>query len=492
MGPWQTVVGLEIHAQLKTVHKLFSRTVRPPPNAPPNSAVSFYDVASPGTLPRLNRESVRLAVKAGIALNGIVNRRCSRFVRKHYFYGDMPSGYQITQQDHPLISGGFISLSDGLKIRLDRIQLEQDSGKTICDIDDHYNHVDLNRAGVPLIEIVTLPDMRNGKQAAAVVKKLQSVLSHLGICDGIMANGSLRVDVNVSLMDASGDMSANDRVEIKNLNSIKSIEKAIDFEAKRQTAVLDQGLKITRETRNYNALTGITEVIRSKETSKDYRMFNDPDLPVLYLPDSFVEDVRESMGELPEQILERLKNDFSVPSNAAEIISSNPDLYSYFLSVINVRPPSSETGAIVAKWIVNELFGRLSKMDLTISSCPVSPICFRDLADLVNSGVITGFSAKTLLEILMNGDDRPVNVIIAEHHLSTISSAEVLEPACASVIRDFPSEVHDYVVKGRTRKLNFLTDMARKRLHNEANMVLINSILLRMLEEQVNNLKSNI
>ncbi|CEP01346.1 unnamed protein product (mitochondrion) [Plasmodiophora brassicae] len=488
-GRWQAKIGLEVHAQLQCARKLFSGSFVGPLGAAPNTHCTLFDAAIPGTLPRLNAEPVRLAVRAGIAFGGAVNLT-SRFVRKHYFYCDLPLGYQITQQDDPIISGGLVFLPDhNLTVGIDRIQLEQDSGKSINDIDESFSYVDLNRAGMALIEIVTKPDMTTGEQAGSFLKKLQQILSRLDVCDGIMASGSMRCDVNVSVHDQSAKIDG-ERIEVKNLNSIRAVENAIAFETKRQIASFEQGRPVERETRSFDAVSGSTSRLRSKEQLADYRMFPDPDLPSLRLDKSFVDGIRGSMPEMPDVLVARLQTQYGISLKAAEIIGSRNAITAYFESMLQAPsscPLTPETAAVHANWLTTELFGRLNAKGLDIDDCNVSPERLRSLTDAITSGVITGRSGKAVLDLMTDGDNRPVLDIIRDHGWEQVTDVSIIEPLCLDAIKAHPREVHAILHKNKYRKLNCLVGDVIAKYNGPGclSTPLVSETLQRLMREQI-------
>jgi aspartyl-tRNA(Asn)/glutamyl-tRNA(Gln) amidotransferase subunit B len=490
-------VGLEIHAQLRAKHKLFS-PAKVMFNAPPNSCVHPFDIALPGTLPRINKQCVALAVRAGIALQGRINRK-SMFSRKHYFYCDLPLGYQITQQEFPIVSGGVL---EGVKIQ--RIQLEQDSGKSLHDIDPEVTYIDLNRAGAGLLEIVTEPDVNSPEHACRFISRLQKLLQHIDVCDGIMAEGSLRVDVNVSLHDrkADGSLGPGERVEIKNLNSLKAVSKSIMHEIERQNRMLNDGIKIERETRTWDVKNGITVRLRSKEELLDYRFILDPDLPPLYINDDFIDNIRQEMPPLPEVIAQSLKESYGLSDFEVSVLIEDPAYVEYYKNAVNELESSGvdlsnfpDYKKVVWNWIANELFGRLrsSSMEehmdgiIRIRESPVSAKQIGILISLVLKGEVSGKAAKQVIEhIIKSKDQRGIQDIVDHLDLRQISNYEVLFEASALVVNNHPAEVEKYL-NGNLRPLNYLVSQVLKSFNGKANPAMVKECVLKLVLAKKNN-----
>ncbi|MDC0505584.1 Asp-tRNA(Asn)/Glu-tRNA(Gln) amidotransferase subunit GatB, partial [Amylibacter sp.] len=405
-GDWELVIGMEVHAQVASKSKLFSGASTKFGNEP-NSNVSMVDAAMPGMLPVINEFCVEQAVRTGLGLKAKINLY-SAFDRKNYFYPDLPQGYQISQLYHPIVGEGeiLVNLDAGIarNVRVERIHLEQDAGKSVHDMDPNMSFVDLNRTGVALMEIVSMPDIRSPEEAAAYVTKLRQILRYLGTCDGNMQNGNMRADVNVSVCPsgqyekfrASGDFShLGTRCELKNMNSMRFIQLAIDFEARRQISILEDGGTIDQETRLYDAEKNETRSMRSKEEAHDYRYFPDPDLLPLEIDQKWVDGIAENLPELPDEKKIRFIKEFKVTEYDASVLTADLSDAEYFEKIANGRD-----GKQAANWVINELFGRLNKADLTIKESPISTTQLGDILDLISKGDISGKIAKDLFEIV--------------------------------------------------------------------------------------------
>ncbi|MGB4829441.1 MAG: Asp-tRNA(Asn)/Glu-tRNA(Gln) amidotransferase subunit GatB, partial [Paracoccaceae bacterium] len=403
---WELVIGMEIHAQVASNAKLFSGASTTF-GAEPNSNVSFVDCAMPGMLPVINEFCIEQAVRTGLGLKAQINLM-SAFDRKNYFYPDLPQGYQISQLYHPIVGEGevLVELSPGVArlVRIERIHLEQDAGKSIHDIDPNLSFVDFNRTGVALMEIVSRPDLRGPEEAAAYVLKLRQILRYLGTCDGNMQNGNLRADVNVSVCrpgqyekyQASQDFShLGTRCEIKNMNSMRFIQLAIDFEARRQIAILEDGGSIKQETRLYDPDKNETRSMRSKEEAHDYRYFPDPDLLPLEIAQPWVDSIAASMPELPDSKKARFMADYGLTDYDASVLTAELDSAVFFDAVARGRD-----GKMAANWVINELFGRLKKEGHDITESPVSAVQLGGIVDLISDGTISGKIGKDLFEII--------------------------------------------------------------------------------------------
>eukprot|EP00123_Amoebidium_parasiticum_P004025 comp15319_c0_seq1/m.12168 comp15319_c0_seq1/g.12168 ORF comp15319_c0_seq1/g.12168 comp15319_c0_seq1/m.12168 type:complete len:511 (-) comp15319_c0_seq1:597-2129(-) len=456
---WEAVIGLEIHAQIASKSKIFSGAAVSFA-APPNSQVSFVDAALPGTLPALNRRCVEAAVLTGLALKGNIARR-SLFDRKHYFYFDLPAGYQITQQRVPIVSGGRINLrsQSSRTIRIARLHIEQDTGKSLHEGTKVY--VDLNRAGTGLMEIVTEPDIRSGEEAAMFVRKLQGILQELGTCDGNMDEGSMRVDVNVSVRRPGEDYGV--RVEVKNVNGTRHVKKAIDFEIERQVEVLQSGGTVDRETRWFVWQKGVTRSLRTKESEKDYRYMPEPDLPPLVLSEEYISKMAASLPELPEEKVARIAQKYGLAEKDCVVLVDHPGAISYFEQVASGRDAVQ-----VAKWISTDLFGALNARDVTIDQCPVSPAVSGALLDLVQSGEISGKAGKQAFARLMNGDKRGPREIVTENNWLQLSNPVEIRRLCLLVIEEQPKMV-EKLQKGNTRMQNTLVGEVIKKTKGSVN-----------------------
>ena len=443
---WELVIGMEVHAQISSNAKLFSGASTKF-GAEPNSNVAFVDAAMPGMLPVINEYCVEQAVRTGLGLKAEINL-VSAFDRKNYFYPDLPQGYQISQLYHPIVGEGevLVEMGDGIArlVRIERIHMEQDAGKSIHDMDPNMSFVDLNRTGVALMEIVSRPDIRGPEEAAAFITKLRQILRYLGTCDGNMQSGSMRADVNVSIClpgqyekyQETQDFShLGTRCEIKNMNSMRFIQAAIDVEARRQIAIVEAGGKIDQETRLYDPDKGETRSMRSKEEAHDYRYFPDPDLLPLEIEQAWVDDIAASLPELPDAKKLRFTNDFGLSSYDASVLTADVDSAGYFEAVAQGRD-----GKLAANWVINELFGRLKKEDHDISESPVTPAQLGGIIDLISKGDISGKIAKDLFEIVYNEGGEPAD-IVEKHGMKQVTDTGAIEAAVDKVIADNPAQV---------------------------------------------------
>ncbi len=443
---WELVIGMEIHAQVSSNAKLFSGASTGV-GAEPNSHVSFVDAAMPGMLPVINEYCIEQAVRTGLGLKAAINLR-SAFDRKNYFYPDLPQGYQISQLYHPIVGEGevLVELSPGVArlVRIERIHLEQDAGKSIHDMDPSLSFVDFNRTGVALMEIVSRPDIRGPEEAAAFVVKLRQILRYLGTCDGNMQNGNLRADVNVSVCrpgqyekyQATQDFAhLGTRCEIKNMNSMRFIQLAIDYEARRQIAILEDGGSVTQETRLYDPDRNETRSMRSKEEAHDYRYFPDPDLLPLEIEQAWVDDIVATMPELPDAKKSRFMGDFGLTDYDANVLTADLDSATFFEAVAGGRD-----GKQAANWVINELFGRLNKEGLTIADSPLSAAQLGGVLDLIGKAEISGKMAKDLFEILWAEGGDPAEVAAARG-MKQVTDTGAIEAAVDQIIADNPAQV---------------------------------------------------
>ena len=441
-GDWEMVIGMEVHAQVRSNAKLFSGASTAC-GAPPNSTVRMGDAAMPGMLPVINGFCVEQAVRTGLGLKAKINL-FSRFDRKNYFYPDLPQGYQISQLYHPIVGEGevIIDMAPGIarKVRVERIHLEQDAGKSVHDLDPDLSYVDLNRTGVALMEIVSRPDIRGPEEAAEYLRKLRQILRYLGTCDGNMQEGSLRADVNVSVR-RKGDTKLGTRCEIKNMNSMRFITQAIDFEARRQIALLEDGGTVEQETRLYDPNRGETRSMRSKEEAHDYRYFPDPDLLPLELDQAWVDAIGAGLPELPDARKARFVADFAITEYDAAVLTAEAADASYFEAVAAGRD-----GKQAANWVINELFGRLNREGKGVEASPLGPAQLGGLIDLVGSGEISGKIAKDVFEILWTeGGDAAT--IVAGRGLRQVTDAGAIAAAVEAVIAANPEKVAQALAK---------------------------------------------
>ena len=442
-GDWELVIGMEVHAQVASKSKLFSGASTKFGNEP-NSNVSMVDAAMPGMLPVINEFCVEQAVRTGLGLKAKINLY-SAFDRKNYFYPDLPQGYQISQLYHPIVGEGeiLVNLDAGIarNVRVERIHLEQDAGKSVHDMDPNMSFVDLNRTGVALMEIVSMPDIRSPEEAAAYVTKLRQILRYLGTCDGNMQNGNMRADVNVSVCPsgqyekfrASGDFShLGTRCELKNMNSMRFIQLAIDFEARRQISILEDGGTIDQETRLYDAEKNETRSMRSKEEAHDYRYFPDPDLLPLEIDQKWVDGIAENLPELPDEKKIRFIKEFKVTEYDASVLTADLSDAEYFEKIANGRD-----GKQAANWVINELFGRLNKADLTIKESPISTTQLGDILDLISKGDISGKIAKDLFEIVWTEGGNPSD-IVDKRGMKQVTDTTKIEVAIDKIMIENP------------------------------------------------------
>ena len=466
---WELVIGIEIHAQVKSNSKLFSSSSTDFGSGP-NSQVSLVDAAMPGMLPVINKFCVEQAVRSGIGLNAKINNK-SIFDRKNYFYQDLPQGYQISQFKDPIVGNGFIDivLDDQTKrIGIERLHLEQDAGKSLHDQDPNLTFVDLNRSGIALMEIVSNPDMSSADEAVEYIKKVRSILRYLDTCDGNMEQGSLRADVNVSVNKPGDELGT--RCEIKNLNSFKYIHSAIIYEAKRQIKLIESGESINQETRLYNIDTGETRSMRSKEDAHDYRYFPDPDLLPLEIEDKWIEEIKSTIPELPDQKKNRFIKDYNLNEYDAGVIVSDKATSDYYEKVVKNRSPK-----LVTTWVTSELFSILNKKNLTIDESPVSHDKLGELIDNIESGKVSNRLAKDIFEEMCETGKSPSD-IISEKGLSQISDKEELEKLVNDVLIANPKNVEKYK-NGKDKLFGFFVGEAMKLSKGKANPKLLNELL---------------
>ncbi|MCT4635568.1 MAG: Asp-tRNA(Asn)/Glu-tRNA(Gln) amidotransferase subunit GatB [Rickettsiales bacterium] len=473
-GDWEVVIGLEVHAQVSSNAKLFSGSCTEF-GAEPNNQVSFVDAAMPGMLPVLNEFCVEQAVKTGLGLNAKINL-VSMFDRKNYFYPDLPQGYQISQFYHPIVGAGRMEINvDGEKreINIERLHLEQDAGKSIHDQSPDSSFIDLNRCGVALMEIVSAPDIRSPKEAAEYVKKLRGIVRYLGTCDGDMDKGSMRCDANVSVRRV-GDTNLNNRCEIKNLNSMRFIMKAIEYEAERQVEIYEEGGEVDQETRLFDTETGETRTMRSKEDNRDYRYFPDPDLMPVTLTEEYVKKIKDSLPELPEQKIKRYTTELNLSLYDAEILTLEKETAVYFEEVIKENDPK-----MAANWISAELFGRLNKAGVELKDCKITPEKLSGLLKLISSNVISGKIAKDVFDIMFEtGSDAAK--IVEEKGLQQVTNTDEIEALINKVLEENPDKVAEYR-GGKDRLFPFFIGQVMKLSKGKANPALVNDLLKEKL-----------
>ena len=471
---YEVVIGLEVHAQVLSNSKLFSSSPTKF-GAEPNTQVSLVDAAFPGMLPVINEYCIKQAIKTGIGLKAKINNR-SIFDRKNYFYADLPQGYQISQYKNPIVGEGTIILDmpyGQREIGIERLHLEQDAGKSIHDIDPKNTFVDLNRSGVALMEIVSKPDLRSLDEVNAYIKKIRSIMRYLETCDGNMQEGSLRADVNVSVKK-KGTKNLGTRCEIKNVNSIKFMQMAIDYEANRQVDLIEEGKKIDQETRLFDTKKNETRSMRSKEDAHDYRYFPDPDLLPLELKNDFIEKIKSEIPELPDEKKKRFIDKFNLSPYEANILVSDKETSEYFEKVIKKSDVKLATN-----WITGELFALLNEKDLGITQSPINAENLSKLINLIKNGTISGKIAKTVFELMANGDKDPQK-IVEEKGLKQESDPKALESLIDKVIAENPDKVKEYK-SGKEKLFGFFVGQAMKASDGKANPKLVNDILKKKL-----------
>lgn len=475
---WEIVIGLEVHTQLSTQSKIFSGASTAY-GALPNTQASFVDLALPGVLPVLNRGAVERAIKFGLAVNATINSP-SIFARKNYFYPDLPKGYQISQYERPIVEGGSIAIQVGeteKTIRLTRAHLEEDAGKSLHEDFHGMSGIDLNRAGTPLLEIVSEPDLRSSAEAVAYAKTLHALVRWIGICDGNMQEGSFRCDANVSVRPR-GQEKYGTRCEIKNLNSFRFLEKAIDFEVERQIEILEEGGSIRQETRLFDANKGETRTMRTKEDANDYRYFPDPDLlPVEIAPD-WIEQLRASLPELPQARRERYVTEYGLSGYDAAVLTSSREMADYFEAAARQLP---ERAKLCANWIMGDISARLNRDGLDIGECPVGPAHVAQLINRIQDGTISGKAAKTVFESLWQGEQgQDVDAIIEAKGLKQMSDNSALEKLIDDVLAANAQQVADYR-GGKEKAFNSLVGQVMKAAQGKANPAQVNAMLKEKL-----------
>lgn len=473
---FEAVIGLEVHAQLSTDSKIFT-TSSTAAGKRANTLTDPVTLGLPGALPVLNRRVVDFAIKLGLATSCEIQKE-SIFARKHYFYPDLPKGYQISQYDKPICLKGRLNIRIGGETRsigITRIHLEEDAGKNTHFDRDGYSEVDLNRAGVPLVEIVSEPDMRTPQEAGAYMRRLRQIVRYLDICDGNMEEGSLRCDANVSVRKR-GEEKLGTKVEIKNINSFRFVEKAIEFEISRQTALLEQDEKIVQETRLWDEGKNVTRSMRSKEHAEDYRYFPDPDLLPLIVDNEWIEKVRAALPELPEQVFQRFKKMYNLDDYYCELLTEEKLIARYYDQAISYHNNTSG----VANWITTELFGRLNKESLTMSGCPVSPENLAGLVKLIDDEVISGKIAKTVFDEMFSTSASPKSIVDARG-LVQLSDPKLIEQVIDRVIAANPKQVASFR-EGKAQLFGFFVGQVMKETEGKANPKLVNDLLEKKLK----------
>ncbi len=477
---YELVIGCEIHAQIATNSKLFSRSSTTFGN-PQNSQVSFVDAAMPGMLPVLNEFAVAQAVKTGLGLNAQINLR-SIFDRKNYFYADLPQGYQISQFSDPIVGTGFVEVevpnedktTYKKRVGITRLHLEQDAGKSIHDQHPTLSLIDLNRSGVALMEIVSEPDIVTPVEAAEYVKKIRAIVRALNTCDGDMEKGNLRCDANVSVRKV-GEKKLGTRCEIKNLNSTRNIIRAIEFEAARQVEILENGGTIDQETRLFDAINGETRTMRSKEDAMDYRYFPDPDLPPLVITQAFVDDIKKTMPELPDAKKARYISELGISEYDARVLTMDADICGYFEKLIE-----KHEAKICLTWLTVELFGRMNKAGVSFENLKVSAENLIGLLDLMKSGEISGKIAKDVLDIMFETGDAPAK-IVEEKGFKQVSDTGAIEKVIDAVMEANPDKVAEYR-SGKDKLFGFFVGQVMKESKGQANPSVVNEMLKEKLK----------
>jgi aspartyl-tRNA(Asn)/glutamyl-tRNA(Gln) amidotransferase subunit B len=473
-GDWEVVIGLEVHAQITSNAKLFSGASTEF-GAEPNAQVSLVDAAMPGMLPVLNGECVKQTVRTGLAIDAEIHR-WSRFDRKNYFYADLPQGYQISQLYHPIVGEGslLVETEEGEKvIGVERIHIEQDAGKLMHDQHPTMSYVDLNRCGVALMEIVSKPDMRSPAEAGAYVKKLRAILRYVGSCDGNMEQGSMRADVNVSVRRTGEEFGT--RTETKNVNSVRFIQAVVEYEAKRQVAVIEDGGKIVQETRLFDPDKGVTRSMRSKEDAHDYRYFPDPDLLPLVLTEEFVAECKASLPELPDAKRARFVDGLGIPPYNADVITSDVETARWFEALL-AAGAEAKAGA---NWLTSELFGALNRLGKDIVDSPVSPVQAAELLGLVADGTISGSLAKQVFEAMLETGDGAAAIVEARG-LKQTSDTGAIDAVIAEVLAANGDKVEQYKA-GKEALFGFFVGQTMKAMAGKANPKIINELLKKAL-----------
>jgi aspartyl-tRNA(Asn)/glutamyl-tRNA(Gln) amidotransferase subunit B len=471
---WEVIIGLEVHTQLATQSKIFSGASTQY-GAEPNTQACALDLALPGTLPVLNEQAVAMAIKFGLAVEAELNKH-SVFARKNYFYPDLPKGYQISQYEHPIVGKGHldVQLDDGSikRIGITRAHLEEDAGKSLHEDFSGMSAIDLNRAGTPLLEIVSEPDMRSAKEAVAYLKTLHSLVRYLGISDGNMQEGSFRCDVNISLRP-EGQEKFGTRAEIKNVNSFRFVERAIEYEIERQKEILENGGMIIQETRLFDSAKGETRSLRSKENAHDYRYFPDPDLLPLEFDALYVEALKAHLPELPDEKKARFRAEYGLSPYDADVLAAERESAEYFEAVAKGRDAK-----IAANWVINELFGRLNKEGKDIVASPVDAFQLGAVLDLMSDGVISGKIAKDLFEIVWTegGDPR---TIVEQRGMKQVTDLGAIEKVVDDIIAKNPDKVAD--AKSKPKAVGWFVGQAMKASGGKANPKAVNDLLAKKL-----------
>jgi aspartyl-tRNA(Asn)/glutamyl-tRNA(Gln) amidotransferase subunit B len=481
-GLWEVVIGMEIHAQAVSKSKLFSGAATEF-GADPNTQVSFVDGGFPGVLPVLNAECVNQAIRTGLGMNCEINK-FSAFDRKNYFYPDLPNGYQISQFYHPIVGRGkvILELEDGSikEVGIHHIHLEQDAGKSFHDLDPDKTYIDLNRAGVCLMEIVTDPDMRGTEEAQAFIKKLRTILRYLGTCDGNMEQGNLRADVNISVRKPGEEL--RNRVEVKNVNSIRFIGQAIEYEVQRQIEVYESGGEVTQETRLFDPNKGETRSMRSKEEAKDYRYFPDPDLLPVIVTQEQIDELKKCLPELPDAKKARLINTYKLTTYDATVLVGEKENADYYETAIDHLKMTEDAPKILANWMTVELFSLLNKFNLSISQSKISAEQLAELVNLITADVISGKIAKTIFAEMWESG-KTASSIVDEKGLRQVVDESAISNIIQSVLDANPDHVSEYR-SGKDKLFGFFVGQVMKAMEGRGNPGMINNILKKLLEQK--------
>jgi aspartyl-tRNA(Asn)/glutamyl-tRNA(Gln) amidotransferase subunit B len=473
-GKWEYVIGLEVHAQITSKSKLFSGSSTEF-GANPNSQVSLVDSAMPGMLPVLNKFCVEQAIKTGFGIKARINKY-SVFDRKNYFYADLPQGYQISQFYYPIVEDGSIDIhtEEGHKtVRINRLHLEQDAGKSMHDQSPTSSFIDLNRCGIGLMEIVTEPDLRSPQEAAEYLRKLRIILRYLGTCDGDMEKGSMRCDANISVRRPGEEYGT--RCEIKNVNSVRNVMRAIEYEAIRQVGILELGGTIDQETRSFDANTGTTDTLRSKENAHDYRYFPDPDLLPVELDQEYIDSIKGSLPELPDDKIARYIKDFGLTAYDAEILCEDKMVADYF-----EEATKNVSAKLVANWIGSELFGLLNQDNTALEDSKIKPVHINQMVQLIENGTISGKIAKVVFEEMFTSGDMPEKIIEAKG-LVQVSDEGLLKKIIEEVLCENPDSVEGYK-SGKDKLFGFFVGQIMKKSGGKANPSVVNDLLKEMLK----------
>ena len=469
-GDWEIIIGLEIHAQVASNAKLFSGAATAF-GAEPNSQVSLVDAAMPGMLPVINKACVAQAVRTGLGLNAEINLY-SVFDRKNYFYPDLPQGYQISQYTQPVVGKGtvYLDMPDGSsrEIGITRLHLEQDAGKSLHDQHPQSTYIDLNRSGVALMEIVSEPDLRSGEEAGLYLRKVRAILRYLGSCDGNMEQGSMRADVNVSVRKPGDPFGT--RCEIKNLNSVRFVEQAIDYEARRQVDLIEDGCAVEQQTRLFDSVRGVTRPMRSKEEAHDYRYFPDPDLLPLELTSEYVDDLRATLPELPDARKQRYIEDLGLSVYDAAVLVAEKETADYFEAVAQ-----GHDAKLAANWVMGELYGALNRAGQSITDSPVSALDLAGLLDLLADGTLSGRIAKDVFEEMF-ASGRSAAEIVEEKGLRQVTDSGEIEAMVDAVLAEQPGKIAEYR-SGKDKLFGFFVGQVMKQSQGKANPQLVNELL---------------